>query len=171
MKYLLKSLNKTSSILSRASALLVCAAILFMTVMITLNVILRVVFNHPMEFVEEYSALLFVFTVYMGLGYVTRKDMHIRVDLFYTKLSPSNQKILNFCTYILSLIVACIYIYFAFHVFLRSWRLNELSIVTLTPLWIPKFFIVAGLLLFILEILNSTLKSFCILYDKDIHQK
>ena len=121
---------------------------------------MRFVFNKPSELVEEYSGFLFVFIVFMGLGYVTRLDMNISVELFYKMFPAKIQKKLDFITTLISFFVIGVYWTFALRVLFQSLRWEETSVVTLTPLWIPKLFIVLGLSFLILEILSQVIKCF-----------
>jgi TRAP-type C4-dicarboxylate transport system permease small subunit len=151
---ILEKLNKTGLFLSKLSLVMACSGVFIMMVMITVNVLSRYLFNYAFDFVEEYSAFILVLVVFMGLGHVTRKDMHVRVDLFYNYLKEKTRVILDIFTFILSFIVAIIYVYSAFIVFTESLGMWETSIITNTPIWIPKFIMLFGTLVFSLEILN-----------------
>jgi TRAP-type C4-dicarboxylate transport system permease small subunit len=151
-------LDRLSKQLSRIGMVLSCAAILIMTWMIAQNVIMRFVFNRPSEVVEEYSGFLFVFIVFMGLGYVTRLDLHISVPLLFNRLPTNIRKHVNLVTMILNMAVIVVYFIFSIRILVQGFKTGESSVVTLTPLWIPKIFICIGLIIFLFEIINQLIK-------------
>jgi TRAP-type C4-dicarboxylate transport system permease small subunit len=154
MQKIADSLNTFGLALSRFSTAIGCSAIIIMMCIITYNVIMRLAFNHPIDFAEEYSAFMFVVVVFMGLGHVTRKDIHVRVDLAYNTLSEKKRIVMDLVTFTLSFVVALIYLRSAFETFMRTFEIGERSIITATPLWLPKIFMVFGLFVFALEIAN-----------------
>jgi TRAP-type C4-dicarboxylate transport system permease small subunit len=127
--------------------------------MIFFNVFMRYFLNKPLAFVEEYSGQLFVFIVFIGLSYATRKDSHVQVDLFYKMLPHIAKKVLDIVTLSVSLLVAVIYFYFSFDFARYNFNSGETSIITYTPIWIPSAFVVIGLLFFILEIFNQIIQA------------
>lgn len=153
-------LNTFGMALSRFSTAIGCSAIVIMMCIVTYNVIMRLAFNRPIDFAEEYSAFLFVVLVFMGLGHVTRKDMHVRVDLTYNKFSEKKRVLIDLVTFTLSFVVALVYLRSAFETFIRTYEIGERSIVTITPLWLPKIFMVFGLFVFALEIANWIIVNF-----------
>ena len=160
MRKLTTRIDNYCRIISNISAALACSAIFIMGWMIFLNVFMRYVLNRPLAFVEEYSGQLFVFIVFMGLGYATRSDSHVQVDLFYKMLPNLSQKLLDLFTLLISLLVAIIYFYFAFAFAYFNFKSGEISIITYTPMWIPSVFVVIGLLFFIFEIVNKILEAY-----------
>jgi len=142
MKNIARRIDKYCRVISSISAALACAAIFIMGWMIFLNVFMRYVLNRPLAFVEEYSGQLFVFIVFMGLGYATRSDSHVQVDLFYKMLPNHSKKLLDLFTLLVSLFVAVIYFYFAYAFTHYNFNSGEISIITYTPMWIPSIFVV-----------------------------
>ena len=159
MKKLLFFLDRLTALLTVCSAALSCAFIFLMAWLIVSNVLMRLIFNSPIAFVEEYSGFAFVFLVFMGLAWATRTESHIEVTLLYSKLPTKVQNSLAVITSILSLAVVSVYFWFAFKTFLHSWRVNELSVITNTPFWIPKLLMCIGIAFFGLEVLIRVLKT------------
>jgi TRAP-type C4-dicarboxylate transport system permease small subunit len=149
----LKRLNRLGRQLSRISAYAACAMIFLMGWMIVLNVFLRVAFNHPLAFVVEYSGFLFVFIIFMGFGWATRTDSHIAVSVVFERFPRRLQRLASLITTFLSLVVIGFYTYFAFRVLADSIEMKEFSVITYTPLWIPKVFMCLGLIIFLIEVL------------------
>jgi TRAP-type C4-dicarboxylate transport system permease small subunit len=151
MKRLLDAVSRK---LDHLGAILGCTAIMIMTWMIAQNVFMRYFLNKPSELVEEYSGFLFVFLVFMGLGYVTRKDLHISVELVFRRFSEKVRKYISLITMALNTIVVLVYLVFSIRVLVQGFKTGESSVVTLTPLWLPKIFMCAGLAIFLLATIN-----------------
>jgi TRAP-type C4-dicarboxylate transport system permease small subunit len=62
--------------------------LLFMTGLVTADVIMRRVFNSPIIFADEVAGYLLVLVTLMGVGYTLQEDSHIQVNMVYDKLSP-----------------------------------------------------------------------------------
>lgn len=66
--------------------------------LIILSVLTHVIFrllNHPLVGAEELESYLFVFMVYISIGYVTREHSHIRFDTILLLLPPRARMILE----------------------------------------------------------------------------
>ena len=163
MEKLLSPLDRVASYLSRASAAAASVSLFLMTWMIIINVSMRLIFNAPVAFVEEYSGFIYVFMIFMGFGWATRTDSHIDVSLVYDKLPRRTQDVMNVITSLLSLIVVGVYLFFGFDVFIDSIRTHEVSIITYTPFWIPKAAMCLGLLFFLLEVAVRVMKCISVL--------
>lgn len=59
------------------------------------DVVMRYVFNRSYVFVRELEWQLFSFIFLMGAGYTLLKDGHVRVDVFYQKLSAKGKAWVN----------------------------------------------------------------------------
>ncbi len=156
---MIMTINNLIHWLNKVAAAASCLVIFAMTWMITANVLMRYIFNKPSEIVEEYSGFMFVFIVFMGLGYVTRADNHISVELFFNRLPPGLKGATDVVMMTLNFLVISVYGYFAVDVFIQGLTYQETSVVTATPLWIPKVFMCVGILVFILETLNQLIKT------------
>ena len=75
--------------LNRAAAALAAAALVSMIVLITLQVILRRLFNSPIAYTDEVSGYLLVGVTLLGLAYAMEKGDHIRVDMGLERLPPA----------------------------------------------------------------------------------
>jgi TRAP-type C4-dicarboxylate transport system permease small subunit len=65
--------------------------LLFMTGLVTADVILRRVFNAPIIFADEVAGYLLVLVTMMGVGYTLQEDGHIQVNMLYDQL-PARKK-------------------------------------------------------------------------------
>lgn len=88
MEKIILTIDRISELISRAGVLLSALAIFAMTVVITINVVLRKTMDYSFLFVEEYSGYLIVLIVYFGLAWALRSEKHIHMELVVRQLSP-----------------------------------------------------------------------------------
>ncbi len=72
-------------------------------IVMILQVVMRYIFKSPFTWAEEICKYMFVWTSFLSMGYCFRKDMLLKVDLLYSKMSPSIKKIIDFGSVILTL--------------------------------------------------------------------
>lgn len=144
---------------------------LIIIMIIMVDVIMRYVFNTGYVFIQEIQWHIFALIIMLGSGYTLLKDEHIRVDIFYQKLSLKSQAWINFLGVIFLLIPTCILIIYASYPFvMNSYEFSEGSP---NPGGIPyrfllKAMIPLGFLLVLLQGISNAIKSaYCIL-DKDL---
>ncbi len=71
------------------------------------DVVMRYVFNRSYVFVRELEWQLFSFIFLMGAGYTLLKDGHVRVDVFYQKLSAKGKAWVNLFGVLFLLLPGC----------------------------------------------------------------
>lgn len=152
-------INAVSSVVARIAAIFVLA----MGLLITVDVILRYVFNAPTQFADEVSAYLLVTITFLPLAYTLQTEKHIRVDVFTTRLSQKARNLLELVTSIMGLAFLAVVMRPACNMTLESYRYGSASVGGLhTPLYLPQLFIPIGLCLLILQlvlhIINTTIK-------------
>jgi len=69
---------------------------LLMVFVVTTDVIMRYAFDMTFVAVQELEWHLFGVLFLIGAGYTLMVDGHVRVDLFYQRLSPRGQAWINF---------------------------------------------------------------------------
>ena len=85
-----KKIIKFCGILSALSILLIM-------ILVSADVFFRYVFNSPILGAMEFSLLLMISIIYLGLGYTEICDRHIAINLIYNTLKPKHQvTILNY---------------------------------------------------------------------------
>lgn len=62
---------------------------------IVVDVSLRALFDETAAWVGELSWHLFAIIFLLGIPYALQQDRHVRVDLFYERFSPANQRLVN----------------------------------------------------------------------------
>ena len=79
-------------------------------VVVFVDVVMRYVFRTSFVFTQELEWHLFAFIFLIGAGYTLLKDGHVRVDIFYQRMSPKNQAWINLLGVIFFLIPGCLLI-------------------------------------------------------------
>ncbi|MBW2028677.1 MAG: TRAP transporter small permease [Deltaproteobacteria bacterium] len=85
-----RSIRQTVTRLNSLCASLAGLILLFITIAIFIDVILRYFFNRPSIWVTEISTYLFLYIIFLGTAYALQQGMHIRVtflvDVFGRKI-------------------------------------------------------------------------------------
>jgi len=92
---MLKWVDRLSEWTGRAASYLV----LLLTGTISYEVVCRYVFNAPTLWAQETSSYLYGSFFMLGGAYVMSLDRHVRVDIFYARLSPKGRALVDLITY------------------------------------------------------------------------
>jgi TRAP-type mannitol/chloroaromatic compound transport system permease small subunit len=139
---------------------------LLMVAVVTVDVILRYLFNISFVFVQELEWQLFGVLFLIGAGYTLLVDGHVRVDVFYQRWSEKTKAWVNLIGVIFFLIPGCfLVIDTSWGFFLQSLAINEGSP---DPGGIParyvlKFFIPLGFALLTLQGVSLGIKNWLII--------
>ncbi len=68
------------------------------------DVVMRYIFGNSKVAVQELQWHIFSLIFLLGAAYTLRHDKHVRVDIFYARLSPRKQAIVNLCGCLLLLL-------------------------------------------------------------------
>jgi TRAP-type mannitol/chloroaromatic compound transport system permease small subunit len=72
------------------------------------DVVMRYFFNTSYVFTQELEWHIFAFIFLMGAGYTLKKDGHVRVEVFYGKLSAKGRAWINLIGVLFFLIPSCL---------------------------------------------------------------
>ena len=104
----------------------------------------------------EFSLMLMIAVIYLGLGYTEQCDRHIAIDLFYKKLNKNLQNIISKTNYIILLVISSILFWHSFDNFIYSFEINEiLPGMASFPKYPSKFCLSLGVLIYMLVILSK----------------
>ena len=81
---------------------------LLMVLVVFVDVVMRYLFNTSFVFTQELEWHLFGFVFLVGAGYTLLHDGHVRVDIFYQRLTPKGRAWVNLLGVVLFLIPGCI---------------------------------------------------------------
>jgi len=131
MKSILKLIDSVNSWTGKIIRLLAVALVLVMTVEVTM----RYVFNRPTMWGYETSIMIGAGMYALAWGYVHRENAHIRVDVFYSRLSSRGKALVDaLCTVFLFFPLISLLSYMAFTWMARAWKIGEKSVETY---WYP----------------------------------
>lgn len=85
-------LGKIDAAIGRVEIWILSWGVILMAVNTIANVFGRYVFNQSIYFSEELNEFLIILVTFMGLGYATRKGIHIRMSAIYDALPPKIRK-------------------------------------------------------------------------------
>ena len=150
MDWLIKGVNRLSSLCGIAAALLILAS-----VVITCQLIwVRFVLNESTIWQTEAVTYMMIGATLIGLPYVQLLRGHVSVDLVPMLLPPKLRKILAFLVLSLSILVIGIIAFHGFELFHtalnRGWRSDSVWGV---PLWVPYLALPLGFGLFVLQMI------------------
>jgi len=120
-------------------------ALLVMTLIITMDVVLRYGFT-PTKWVQEFSTYLMVVLIFLGLAYALREDAHIRVDFLVVRLPRRVQDWMKVIHSIIFLAFTMILFYFNWDLFAQSFAMKTTSYTSIDVIvWPAQLFMPVGL--------------------------
>jgi C4-dicarboxylate transporter, DctQ subunit len=130
-----------------------CGACLILIAGFTLyEIVCRYVFDSPTQWTQDFSIYLMIWCAFLGLMPTDLAGQHIRIDVWYKRLSTSAQARLEVFVYIAMAGFAATAAWTAGGVVAQSLRLGRRSLSLISiPMWIPQAALVVGLGLFCLE--------------------
>jgi len=140
-----------------------------MVLVVCYDVITRYVLRKSSVAVQELEWHLFAVIFLLGAGYTLRHDRHVRVDVFYARLSPRKKAVIDLLGSVVFLIPFCLLVIWSSVDFVASsFRIMESSP---DPGGLPwryllKACIPLGFLLLLLQGLSLTVKSFLSIMGK-----
>ncbi len=142
---------------------------LALIVLICVDVIMRYLFSNTKTWIIELEWHLFALLFLIGSAGAMAKDEHVRVDLFYNKLSPKRKALVNIFGILFLLIPWCIVIIYTSY----NYGMNSLHILEGSPdpgglpaRYIIKFSIMVAFVLLILQALAELIGNLTVLFNK-----
>jgi TRAP-type mannitol/chloroaromatic compound transport system permease small subunit len=117
-------------------------------------VLLRYVFDIGWIWLQEAVTWMHAAVFLLAAGYTLARDEHVRVDIFYRRMSPGRQAIVDTAGVLLLLLPTCVWItYSAWDYVLASWQVRESSLETggMPGLFLLKTLIIVTPALLVLE--------------------
>jgi len=109
LNVLIKRIGQLQTVLGAISSFLLISLVLIMA----FNVIARYAFSASSIGLEELSWHLYAAIFLLGIPYALKSDNHVRVDLFFEKLSKKTQATIDLVGTLVFLIPACVIIVWA----------------------------------------------------------
>jgi TRAP-type C4-dicarboxylate transport system permease small subunit len=115
------AVKKINNLLASLCGLL----ILFTSIIVTYNVLMRYLFSRPSIWIDEVSSYMLAALTFLGAGYTLLLKKHINVDILILNLSEDIRNYLDILTSIISMIVCVVFTFFSFKLAQDSILLNE----------------------------------------------
>ena len=112
-------------------------------VILSIDVSLRYIFNSPLIWGSEVSALILSIVFFAGLPHVTGSQGHIRMDMLYRLMGPGAKGITDAVTGLCGFIFALLLTYQSFKSTVEMYRWNEGAEMIDIPYW--PFVLFAGI--------------------------
>lgn len=138
------------------------------------DVVMRYAFNISSVFTQELEWHLFAFIFLMGAGHTLLKDGHVRVDIFYQRMTPKMKAWVNLTGVLLFLIPGCLLIIFT------SWNFVSASFSMMEGSpdpggipyrWVLKACIPAGFILILIQGISLGIKCIFTLRGLELDPK
>ena len=130
------------------------AAVVAMTVLVTVEVLSRDLFGRSTLIADEMSGYLLVALTFLGLAPTLRGGGFIRIDTYRARLRGRGRLALELAIHLLALGYSVLLDWYLWRLALDAWRLGTTSIqVSRTPLWIPQACMAVGGLLLVFDLL------------------
>ena len=101
---------------------------LLMVVVVTVDVVMRYLFKTSFVFVQELEWHLFGVLFLVGAGYTLLHDDHVRVDVFYQRLTTKQRAWINLLGTLFFLLPGCyLVIQTSWQFVMNSWAVQEAS--------------------------------------------
>jgi len=162
MRTIIRVIDSISEYTGR-TVLWLCVVLIFV---LAYETTARYVFNAPTNWAMETGEMLGATIAVMGWSYTHRHHGHIRVDVFYARLSPRGKAIVDVtCSVLFLFPLLAILIYTSATWMWFSWKMNEKLI---ESNWLPpagpiKTVVLLGVCLFALQALAQFIRDFYLL--------
>ena len=150
----------TISSLNRLGKTLAGTGLLFMAGLVTVDVILRRVFNAPLIFADEVSGYLLVLVTMLGIGYTLQEDAHIQVLMVIDNISRRRRAQLHVMMSTVAIAYALILLYLTSQL---TWESYQLKAFSPTPSQLPiypfQMVMPLGCLFFLFQLVIGMIQS------------
>jgi TRAP-type C4-dicarboxylate transport system permease small subunit len=107
-----------------------------MSVVVTLQVIMRYVFNSSLSWSEELARYLAIWLIYIGVSYAAKESRHVSVtiiELFISRKKFTYLTVIANCVFFLFSLVL---LYFGTILLLRTARMGQITPALMLPMWV-----------------------------------
>ena len=154
-------IDKQIALLRKISASIAAISIIILMIMTVAEVVARTFFSYSFLVVDELSGYIMAICVFFGLVYSFDSNSFVRVELLYEKYKGLPKKIIDLILLIILIVYSYGLNYFMFKLVKSSFLLDSTAPTILeTPIYIPQFITLLGLIIYNLYLLLVLLKQF-----------
>ncbi len=152
-------LGKIDTVIGRIEVCILGWGIILMAVNTIANVFGRYVFNQSIYFSEELNEFLIVIVTFMGLGYATRKGIHIRMSAIYDALPIKLRKGLMVVIAATTAVVMAVLAWYALEYVQKVASRGRITPALQLPLYLTYVWVVIGLALASFQYLLTAIRN------------
>lgn len=152
-------LGKIDAVIGRIEVWILGWGIILMAVNTIANVFGRYVFNQSIYFSEELNEFLIVIVTFMGLGYATRKGIHIRMSAIYDALPIKLRKGLMVVIAATTAVVMAVLAWYALEYVQKVASRGRITPALQLPLYLTYVWVVIGLTLASFQYLLTAIRN------------
>ena len=137
-------------------------ATFILTFLIVYDASMRYIFNEGSVALQELEWHLFDIIFLLGLSYALKHNKHVRVDIFYAKMSAKSKEIVQIVTMIFFVVpLSLLVVWFSWDFTLQSFMQDEQSADPggLCCRYIIKSFVIISFVLLMLQAISETIKA------------
>ncbi|MCG7521462.1 TRAP transporter small permease [Ruegeria sp. Ofav3-42] len=152
-------LGKIDAVIGRIEVWILGWGIILMATNTIANVFGRYVFNQSIYFSEELNEFLIVIVTFMGLGYATRKGIHIRMSAIYDALPIKMRKGLMVVITATTAVVMAVLAWYALEYVQKVASRGRITPALQLPLYLTYVWVVVGLTLAAFQYLLTAIRN------------
>ncbi|WP_170763515.1 TRAP transporter small permease [Ruegeria lacuscaerulensis] len=152
-------LGKIDAVIGRIEVWILGWGVILMAVNTIANVFGRYVFNQSIYFSEELNEFLIVIVTFMGLGYATRKGIHIRMSAIYDALPIKMRKGLMVVIAATTAVVMAVLAWYALEYVQKVASRGRITPALQLPLYLTYVWVVVGLTLASFQYLLTAIRN------------
>ncbi|MES0828236.1 TRAP transporter small permease [Ruegeria sp. SCP11] len=152
-------LGKIDAVIGRIEIWILGWGIILMAVNTIANVFGRYVFDQSIYFSEELNEFLIVIVTFMGLGYATRKGIHIRMSAIYDALPIKLRKGLMVVIAATTALVMAVLAWYALEYVQKVASRGRITPALQLPLYLTYVWVVIGLTLASFQYLLTAIRN------------
>lgn len=149
----MKSFERIIRIASGVLNMVSSAALTLLMVLVTLNVILRAIFNSPILGTYDLTGFMTVIVIGCGLAFCSIENGHIEISLFVDKAGHRTRQWITKAGQAISFLILSVYTYALFELGTRLMKANEVSVTAQIPVYPFVFILALCFLVFALTVL------------------
>ena len=119
--------------------------IFFIAILMTVDVIARSFFNHPLHGTSEIAKSLLPAIVFLSLAYTLRKDRHVRVEIIIDNVPKRTRAIFDIVAFLMGFFCFFFVAYFSIEPAWQGWLVKEYEGIQLhVPVYPVRFITILG---------------------------
>ncbi len=152
-------LRKTVNVFDRIidlMAILACAILVFLLLIIVTQVTLRI-FGLTILWIFEISKFSLLYITFLGAAWLLKRERHVKMDIVLTRLSPRTQSLMNIITSVLGVIICLVLTWYGVTLIQAQIRVGDYFPGLLkAPKWPVALVIPVGSFLLLVQFLRRT---------------